>query len=669
MALQARAFVTVGPAPLHLGRRSSGASESDFLRAASATRVGTRVPARLSALGVVGRLRALGGKSAEKADSDAYDLAVLGAGPVGVSAAIAAAELGKKVVLIDAPRFSGAIMQGEEDLSLGGPTGLFSKALRDVGKSLSVGTLRGMGISEESIWSEVQRSCLDSASLNARDRMRALEAQGVTVLQGFASFDAANSAGGPKAWSLRVRNDYGKDAASTYSNVHTNKVLVATGSKPFKPKGIPFNDPRVFDSDSINGLSFLPKSLAITGSGIIAIEYAKIFSKLGTDVTLIIRDRVPRNALMKIGLDGDIAATLITDLVRSGIVIERGAQASCFDTYGDGTCDTGLGPPRLLSEVKRKPLKITLEAVKGNKASPNIEGKILQVDAYLAAVGRVSNTEGLGLDKAGVELDEYGCAVVNGPTMETSASGVYAAGDVVGRPYLASTGVAQGAAAVAHMFRGDVARRATQQAIAMRGPEAVQAAAGPGDRTKADGSQDSLLKWFRQVSSTPTEGGSKSKGEKEKRMFESNDPFAFPVGIWSSPECSYFGLSSQQAKERGYEAAEGLALYRESLRGCVFSPDGMLKLVFDTKTGVILGVHIVGQDACELIHYGMELVRGGRTVYDVTKNMYSAVTFHELYQIAARACLDPAAARKRRRDAGAAWAELYKSTQNLRRNE
>ena len=93
------------------------------------------------------------------------------------------------------------------------------------------------------------------------------------------------------------------------------RVLIATGSTPFRPGGIPFDGRRVFDSDSINTLSRLPRSVAITGSGIIAIEFAKIFKNLGSDVTLIIRDSIPRNALMKIGLDKDIAGILVADLV------------------------------------------------------------------------------------------------------------------------------------------------------------------------------------------------------------------------------------------------------------------------------------------------------------------------------------------------------------------
>jgi NAD(P) transhydrogenase len=107
----------------------------------------------------------------------------------------------------------------------------------------------------------------------------------------------------------------------------------------------------------------------------------------------------------------------------------------------------------------------------------------------------------------------------------------------------------------------------------------------------------------------------------------------------------------------GIEAGEGIALYAECLRGLVFSPNGLLKLVFQKSTGRIVGVHICGDDACELIHYGMELVKTRRTVTDVASSLYSAVTFHEMYRISALSCIDPKAARKSRAEAGRALAE------------
>jgi NAD(P)H-nitrite reductase large subunit len=156
---------------------------------------------------------------------------------------------------------------------------------------------------------------------------------------------------------------------------------------------------------------------AITGSGIIAIEFAKIFRNLGTDVTLIIRDQVPRNALQKIGLDKDVAATLVADLVRSGIKIVRGAQATSFEVPSE----------------KQIPVTIQLSAPDG---SPLRRGYTTEIkcDAYLAAVGREPNTASLNLDAVGINLDEYGGILVDSRLCTSSPTGnIFSAGDCLGR--------------------------------------------------------------------------------------------------------------------------------------------------------------------------------------------------------------------------------------------
>jgi NAD(P) transhydrogenase len=242
----------------------------------------------------------------------------------------------------------------------------------------------------------------------------------------------------------------------------------------------------------------------------------------------------------------------------------------------------------------------------------------------LAAVGRKPNTASLNLAAAQIDVDEYGGIFVNSRLCTTATAGnVYAAGDVLGRPFLASTGVAQAKAAVNSMF-------ALQ--------EAQKTECAEGDVT------------------CETDGIAQAGTSFDPASLASN-PFAFPCGVWSSPEAAYYGLSIQQAKERGIDAGEGMALYAECLRGRVFSPNGLLKLVYEKPAGRILGVHICGDDACELIHYGMELVKGRRTIMDLTDSMFSAVTFHEMYKIAAQAALDEAGARKRRAAAGQALAK------------
>lgn len=246
--------------------------------------------------------------------------------------------------------------------------------------------------------------------------------------------------------------------------------------------------------------------------------------------------------------------------------------------------------------------------------------------SYIAAVGRKPNTQSLNLAAAGVKVDEYGGILVDS-SLKATASGdnVYAAGDVVGRPFLASTGMAQGIAAIVSMFNTD------------------NATTGNGE--ECDPEEEVCL----------TGDLSMTGSNFDPKSLASN-PFAFPTGVWSSPEASYYGLSTQQCKDMGIDAGEGVALYAECLRGLVFSPNGLLKLVFDKSNGRIMGVHICGDDACELIHYGMELVKSKRTIDDILSNLYSAVTFHEMYRIAAMAAVDEAGARQRRAAAGRALA-------------
>lgn len=532
-----------------------------------------------------------------------YDLAIIGAGPVGVKAALVAASApyNKRVCIIDAPRESGMLYVDEKDLSIGGPTGLFSKALRDTSKRIKVDSLRGMGLREESVWNEIICSCVDLATLNADDVMRQMESAGVDYVEGLASFP---DSGGTQT--LYVCNEQQQISCFEVEN-----VLIATGSKPFRPAGIPFDGKRIFDSDSINTLSYLPKNVAITGSGIIAIEFAKIFRNLGAEVSLIIRDRIPRNALMKIGLDKDIAATLVADLVRSGIKIEKGAQVKRYDV------------PQNNSQA---PIKLQLEAT-GGGPRPTGERTEISCDCYLAAVGRKPNTMSLNLASVGIPVDDYGALVVDSNLRSTKAANVYGAGDVLGRPFLASTGVLQGVAAVQYMF---------QQPLVP--PPAT-------DTNSSDTSTDVV----------------EEEGIKFDPISLAENPFAFPTAIWSSPEAAYYGLTEKQAKDAGFDAGEGVALYVECLRGLVFSPNGMLKLVYEKPAGRILGVHICGDDACELIHYGMELVKAKRTVSDVVNNLFSAVTYHEMYRIAALAVIDKAGSRKRRAAAGAALAARNRS--------
>eukprot|EP00472_Partenskyella_glossopodia_P007824 CAMPEP_0197518894 /NCGR_PEP_ID=MMETSP1318-20131121/4156_1 /TAXON_ID=552666 /ORGANISM="Partenskyella glossopodia, Strain RCC365" /LENGTH=730 /DNA_ID=CAMNT_0043069579 /DNA_START=49 /DNA_END=2241 /DNA_ORIENTATION=- len=481
--------------------------------------------------------------------SQHYDLIIIGGGPTGCAAAEKAAYGGLKAMVVDDPG------KGKK-LQLGGPTGLFSKALRDTAKRVDVKILRAMGMSERSIWAQVQDMCKEVALVETQNTVKRLRGISVPRLQGKAKFS------GPATVDLYLRN--GQKVP-----VHADNFLIATGSSAYQDPSIPFDDRRVFDSDTIKDLSYLPKKVAITGAGIIAIEYAKIFARLEADVTLVIRDTSFPAAMQRVGVDVEIAETLMEDLISSGVRLVFGQQVGNFSV-----------PPSLCKEM-------TIDLVDAKTKQPN--GHTLSVDTYMFAAGRVPNTERLGLDEAGVMIDDKKRVLVD-DNLETSVKGVYAAGDVLGPPGLASTGIEQGAGAVGSML-------------------AEREGGGVEER-----------------------GG----GKFDPKSYL-GDPNRFPVGIWTTPEVAYIGLTKAKAEEMGINAVEGKGYYSDTTRGRVSRANGFLKMVVDAgkRDLPVIGVSIIGEDACELIHYGMNLVQAKRSMLSVLEATHAAVTYHELYKVAA----------------------------------
>jgi len=490
---------------------------------------------------------------ADRSLPDEYDLAVLGAGPTGVTAAVAASQRGRRVIVIDDPG-SGAKLQ------VGGPSGLFSKALRDVSKRIQVSTLRSMGLLDTSIWAQVQSMCKEIALVETQNTVRKLQRSGVPRIQGAAAFSRTHDDG-----SLEVRCRM-RDGTGLLVRAHN--VLVATGSSAWPAPGIPLDGRRVFDSDSINRLTYMPKSVIITGSGIIAIEFAKIFAALDSHVTLLVRGDRLDSCLERFGMDGGFAGEVEASLAASNIEILFNAEvdASSF-----------VVPASLAA-----PLSVRITQ-KGQQ-----EALVREACLYMLAAGRDANTAHLNLDAVGASVDGRGNLEVDS-RLCTANPRVYGAGDVLGPPSLASTGVEQATAAVRAMFPA--------------GNEELQEA---------------------------MEGG----GVDPTALL--SDKSRFPVGIWTTPEMAYFGLSPAQAVKDGRDVVEGVAKYADTLRGHVNRCSiGSLKLVVSEDDGAILGVFIFGDEACELVHYGMELVVGARTVFDVQNTLFAAVTFHECYKNAA----------------------------------
>ena len=523
-----------------------------------------------------------------------YCLVVVGGGPAGVAGALKGAYMGKRVLLIDKPKAAPA--GGGLDFFFGGPTGLFSKALRDSAKVLDVASLSTMGLDRDVIFKQLQNSCLRLARNNAQTTVEVLSKFKVDYLQGEATLDLDLFNGRPQGadnikLSVRPTSD-----TSTTVDVAASKVLLCTGSYASQPPSIPFDGKRVVDSDSVNGLDFLPKSVVVAGSGIIAIEMANIFRKLGAEVTMVVRSTA-MSALERIGLDDTIAERLLKGLRDQGVTVLEKTEISEFDVCEVSDEDGGAIGGEDCDEVK-----MTLVS-KGADGEPVPAGE-LTADLYIGCIGRRPRARGtsLALEANGITLDERSGHILVGDNFETSQPNIYAAGDCVKGPALASTGVDQAQKAVMGMYD-------------CFGPDCKV----PGQ--------------------TP-----------------------FPIGVWTIPEVGYYGLTLEAAKKAGYDAEVGIATYDACLRGRVFAPDGMLKLVFDRESTKILGVHIIGTDACELVHYGMDLVAKEATLFDVIGTvrwdasrtqrrltraapqlttpllplqLFTAVTFHELFKEAA----------------------------------
>ena len=359
-----------------------------------------------------------------------YDVVIVGGGPAGVAGRAKAAFLGRRALLVD----NATCAPTELDLTFGAPTGLFSKALRDTAKTMDVGLLSRMGLNEGVIWMQVGESIKKLATNNVKTQMDMLKEFKVDYLRAKATLEAG----------LVVSCE----ANGTVYKVPTSNVMLTTGSTPTRPDNIPFDDERIFDS-SIAKLTFLPrKGVVIAGAGIIAIEYAKIFAKLQCPVTMVIRGDA-KSSLSRIGLDPSIADGLLDDLEANGVTVLTNTSTKSFDIDDD-----------------EKTLTLTIETKDAPEPPPPIV-----CDVFLAAMGRRPCSGNVGLAEVNGVIDaKSGVIKVDDSfKVEGAPEGVFAAGDVIGPPALASTGVEQAKSAISCMFGEDTSdkvRAAGRQAVA-----------------------------------------------------------------------------------------------------------------------------------------------------------------------------------------------------------
>lgn len=450
-----------------------------------------------------------------------FDLIVVGSGPAGRRGAIQAAKLGKKVLVIE---------QGKRVGGVSVHTGTIpSKTLRETALNLS-------GWRERGFYGRSYRVKEEISADDLRQRLIITLNHEVEVLEHQFARNRVQQMRGKARFVDPTTLEVVKDDGETML-VSGTSIMLAVGTKPFRPDYMPFDGKTVLDSDELLDISELPRSLVVIGAGVVGIEYATIFSALDTQVTVI----DPKPTMLDF-IDKEIVEDFIYQLRDRNMKLHLGHKAETVERLDNGK------------------VLLTLD-----------NGRRITSDMVLFAAGRMGATDTLNLAAAGLEADSRGRLKVNPETFQTSVPNIYAAGDVVGFPSLASTSMEQ----------GRIAARVAVGAIAM-----------------------------------------------EPQKY-------FPYGIYAVPEISTCGLSEEEVKDRGIPYECGMARFRETSRGHIMGLDsGLLKMIFSLKTRRLLGVHIIGEGATELVHIGQAVLNLKGTVEYFVENTFNYPTLAEAYKIA-----------------------------------
>ncbi|KMS59846.1 pyridine nucleotide-disulfide oxidoreductase [Novosphingobium barchaimii LL02] len=452
----------------------------------------------------------------------AYEFIVIGSGPSGRRAAIQAAKLGKSVLVIEGRQRVGGVSVHTGTIP--------SKTLRETALNLSGWRERGFYGRSYRVKKEIGSEDLSIRLGKTLDHeVDVLEHQflrnGVATMAGFARFIDANR--------LVVTSP---DCSELI--VEGARFLIAVGTVPYQPDNVDFADPDILDSDEVVNIPRLPRSLAVVGAGVIGIEYATIFSALDVAVTVI----EPRETFLDF-VDREIIEEFVNQLRDRGVTFRLGSPAEKVEKGADGRVVTTLG-----------------------------DGRTVRSEMLLYCAGRMGATTGLELETCGLETDMRGRLSVNPETYQTAVPHIYAAGDVIGFPSLASTSMEQGRIAACHAFGLPL-------------PPA---------------------------------------------------PAFFPYGIYAVPEISTVGMTEQEVRQRGINYETGIARFRETSRGHIMGlQQGLMKMIFSNKTRRLLGVHIIGEGATELIHIGQAVLNLKGTIDYFIENTFNYPTLAEAYKIAA----------------------------------
>jgi len=450
-----------------------------------------------------------------------YDILIIGSGPAGQHAAWQAARMGKRAAIVERkPRLGGAGLQ----------TGTIpSKAMREVAYLLSrSGGMRAAQDtrSRHGLLADAVRRKEGVIAQQESVILQRLLSSGVALIPGEAAFVDAHT--------VQVT-----DASGKTRNISADVFILATGSRPRRPSHIPFDKKAVLDSTSILNLRHLPESLLVVGGGVIGCEFVSIFAALGVQVSV-----VDSHVQLLSYLSEDVVDVLYDSFLGMGVTFHMKERVASICRENDMTLTT-------------------LES-----------GKQLCTEAVLFAQGREPNSAGLLVEQAGIDAKD-GWIAVN-EHFQTSVPHIFAVGDLIGRPALASTGMEQGRAAVLYAFGG------------------------------------------------------------EQHITAEN----MPMAVYTIPEISYVGRNEKEVKQENIPYVIGRAYFKDSARGQINGDaQGLLKLIVDGRNEKLLGVHIVGEQASELIHIGQLVMNLNGTVRDLVANVFNYPTLAECYKLAALDCL------------------------------
>jgi NAD(P) transhydrogenase len=450
-----------------------------------------------------------------------YDLIVIGSGPAGQRAAVAASKMGKRVAVIEARQVVGGVCINTGTIP--------SKTMREAVLHLS-------GYNYRSVYGVNYRVKEKITMADLAFRVQAVIKTEVDVTEAQLSRNAIDVVHGVARFIdphlVHVESPQGE------TTLEAGQIVIGVGTKPAVSENVPVNGKTIINSDEILGLEALPKSLIVVGGGVIGVEYTCMFAVLGVRVTLIEK----RDRLLDFA-DREIIEALSYHLRDARVTMRLGEEVESVEEQAPGTVVANL-----------------------------MSKKKVSGDALLYAVGRQGNVDDLNLAAAGLEADNRGRIAVD-EHYQTKVPHIYAAGDVVGFPSLASVSMEQGRIAASHAF--------------------------------------------------------------EDHAAYSNSGF-YPYGIYTIPEISFIGKTEEQLTGEDVPYEVGMAYYREVARGQIRGDTtGRLKLIFHRDTRKVLGVHIIGEGASELVHIGQAVMTLDGTVDYFVDSVFNYPTLAECYKVAA----------------------------------